>query len=274
MATIKFRNKILIRTFFGNYYLDKTGQMYVCRTYADGNFKVKKSKKKLDISKVKNHVNEEWKECKGFGGFSSKQQTHKYIYFISNKGRIKKRKYYYRTSIFQEKLLCPTISNRNVVVIGLQKNNKLKTCQLHRLVAKYFIKGFKDNMEIIHIDRNILNNSIDNLKLADHQGVLDTFWNTEKGKSKKAKTALKKISRRIFYHESVLKKYQHIKELRDSGLYFKDIAKMIGRYPSNIWNIINISLPKKEKLLQKLYIHRNEIIKQLEKTETKTTEEK
>lgn len=48
--------------------------------------------------------------------------------------------------------------------IVLYKNGKAKRFQIHRLVAKAFIKNFENKPAVNHIDGNKLNNIVDNLE--------------------------------------------------------------------------------------------------------------
>ena len=47
---------------------------------------------------------------------------------------------------------------------GLSKNSKLKTYDVHRLVAKAFIKNPENKLQVNHIDKNSLNNNVSNLE--------------------------------------------------------------------------------------------------------------
>ena len=75
-------------------------------------------------------------------------------YSISNLGNVKNK---------NGLILKQTISN-SYYNIGLCKNSKKKTNTIHRLVGLYFIEN-PNNLECIdHIDRNRLNNNINNLR--------------------------------------------------------------------------------------------------------------
>lgn len=81
-------------------------------------------------------------------------------YLVSNKGRIKNNK----------DVICkPFINNSGYYCIGLWKNNKKTTYCIHKLVAKYYLKGYNVNLDIDHIDNNKLNNDISNLQQLSHK---------------------------------------------------------------------------------------------------------
>lgn len=78
-------------------------------------------------------------------------------YYISNFGNIKNKK---------NKLLKNSDNGSGYIKTIIYNNNIPKTFYIHRLVAKYFLENYDENLEIDHIDRNSLNNSISNLRMA------------------------------------------------------------------------------------------------------------
>jgi hypothetical protein len=75
--------------------------------------------------------------------------------------KIKLRQY---TKIVEEKILKPSLNKRGYLYIWLCKNAKYKGFRIHRIVAKTFIPNPENKPQVNHIDRNVLNNCVDNLE--------------------------------------------------------------------------------------------------------------
>ena len=99
-------------------------------------------------------------------------------YLISNLGRIKSRTRVYYTGMYHSKRVAkgqfmkPSITAKKYTVDGyyaqpLRKadGSGAKTFFVHRLVAKYFLPDFNENLVVNHKDENSLNNRIDNLEM-------------------------------------------------------------------------------------------------------------
>lgn len=106
---------------------------------------------------------EEWKEITDYPNYE-----------ISNLGNVKNKKL--------NKLLKPFIVSQRYYGIRLFNDNKYKTFNLHRLLATIFIPNPYNFKRIHHIDKNPLNNTLDNLRWVDKphtskfRGV---SWNTK-----------------------------------------------------------------------------------------------
>lgn len=99
-------------------------------------------------------------------------------YLISNLGRIKSRTRVYYTGMYHSKRVAkgqfmkPSITAKKYTVNGyyaqpLRKadGSGAKTFFVHRLVAKYFLPDFNEDLVVNHRDENSLNNRIDNLEM-------------------------------------------------------------------------------------------------------------
>lgn len=124
-----------------------------------------------------------WKDIPGYEG----------LYQASNLGRIKSVDRYVKWNnryhkeykqLKKGKILKPAIDNYGCLIVGLSKNNKLKSKRVHQLVVETF-KPDRNNFKIMddeireninlkklhinHIDENKLNNNIDNLEWCTHK---------------------------------------------------------------------------------------------------------
>ena len=102
-----------------------------------------------------------WKDIKGYEG----------LYQISNLGNVKAlekiRNWNARgkqlKSVLKEKILIPVDRNGYSYII-LWKDNKIKNCRVHRLVAQAFIENPQSKLEVNHINGIKDDNSIKNLE--------------------------------------------------------------------------------------------------------------
>jgi hypothetical protein len=77
-------------------------------------------------------------------------------YFVSNKGNVKNNK--------TNKILKPQLMKIGYYRVSLSKNGKVKQYYIHRLVYSAFNNNNLDDSILDHIDRNKLNNNLQNLR--------------------------------------------------------------------------------------------------------------
>lgn len=92
---------------------------------------------------------------------------------VSNLGRVKSKERYVdfadkkgvvRQRLKKEKLIAIGIKPNGYCHVKLTYNGKLYTFYLHRLVAKYFCKGWFEEAEVNHKDGDKSNNCVENIR--------------------------------------------------------------------------------------------------------------
>lgn len=95
-----------------------------------------------------------WKDIIGYEGF----------YKISNLGDVKFLERKVSNRLIKEKFNKIHISKRGYYVTDLRVANIRKTLTIHRLIAIHFIENPNNKSYVNHIDKNPLNNNIENLE--------------------------------------------------------------------------------------------------------------
>lgn len=68
------------------------------------------------------------------------------------------------------------------IVVSLKKNNRLKTYQVHRLVASAFIKNDLNYPEVNHLNSNKKDNAVTNLEWCSRSRNVKHYYETAKSK--------------------------------------------------------------------------------------------
>jgi hypothetical protein len=108
----------------------------------------KKHHNQYNLSSIKKLKGEVFKDIKGYEG----------NYAISNLGRVYSRKH--------QGLMKIEVNNNGYYEVTLC-NKKHKSYRIHRLIGEHFIDNPNNHPMIDHIDRNRLNNKIENLRWCD-----------------------------------------------------------------------------------------------------------
>lgn len=95
-------------------------------------------------------------------------------YQISTFGNIR------RLTTTGQKLINGSIGNRGYKYIQLQREGKRINLLIHQLVAKAFIPNPENKPDIDHIDRNKLNNRVDNLRWCFHKENMQNVVHSNK----------------------------------------------------------------------------------------------
>jgi hypothetical protein len=125
---------------FHRFFYKKDGLPYICVVCHAFSTKRKVFHKKIDLKIVYTYTCMEWK---AFGS-----------YYVSNDGKVKRNK----------KELKLWIRPNGYYQVNLSENGKHKWHLVHRLVLTLFKGECPDGYECDHIDRNRINNHIDNLR--------------------------------------------------------------------------------------------------------------
>lgn len=134
-------------------------------------------------------LKEEWRDIENYPNYQ-----------VSNLGRVKSKERYTKAKDNmlihrKDKILKLQKDSKGYLYARLYNENGFKAIKVHLLVAKVFIKNKDNKPTVDHIDRNKVNNNVNNLRWATYKEQLDNRdvnWDLIKenmrklGKSKKA----------------------------------------------------------------------------------------
>ena len=165
---------------------------------------------------------EVWKDVAGYEGF----------YQVSNKGNVYSiGRINSRGNRCGGRTLKPGCNNHGYLTVGLCKNGKSKTKNVHRLVAETFIPNPKGFLEINHKDENKSNNEPSNLEWCTREYNVNYGTRTEKV-CKKVRAVNAKTGEVITFnstHDAGRKGYcQSYVAKACKGIYKTKAGKLIG----------------------------------------------
>lgn len=124
-----------------------------------------------------------WKDIKGYEG----------LYQVSSLGRVRNIGNNKHTPYYKGKT--KTLYNdRGYLRVHLYKNQKIKTCLVHRLVAEAFLPNPNNYKEVNHKDENPSNNMAKNLEWCD-RAYNNNYGTRNKRVSEKLSIPVKRISK-------------------------------------------------------------------------------
>ena len=177
---------------------------------------------------------EVWKDVAGYEG----------LYKVSNKGNIYSvERVDSRGHRRGGRMLKPGRNSHGYLTVGLYKNGKSKTKNVHRLVAETFIPNPKGFLEINHKDENKSNNEMSNLEWCTREYNINYGKRTEKV-SKKVRAVNAKTGEVITFnstHDAGRKGYcQSYVAKACKGAYKTVTGKLVGgdgrKYKGYVWS--------------------------------------
>lgn len=160
-----------------------------------------------------------WKDVENYEG----------LYQVSNLGRVRsldreirrynKIKRKWSVHIKEGRVLKPRVKDNLYLYVGLCKDGNINNKYVHQLVAIAFIPKIEGYRIVNHLDSDRQNNVLSNLEWADHSRNINHC--IESGR--KTDLGIDSPNTTI-----TLEEIEHIKELRKSGVTYREIAEVTG----------------------------------------------
>ena len=116
-------------------------------------------------------IDEEWKDIEGYEG----------VYAISNCGNIKSyTKLNSRGQYLKQRILKPVLMKNGYYTVTLYKDGCSSKKYIHRLVAEAFIPNSENKSTVDHINRDRLDNRVENLRWATYSEQRGNQISTER----------------------------------------------------------------------------------------------
>lgn len=167
--------------------------------------------------------NEIWKDIEGYEGY----------YQVSNFGRVRSvdrlvEKRTYKGTIYgrfyKGQIIKTFPKNAGYESVNLHRNGESHPIDVHILVAKGFVQGYKDGMQVNHIDENKTNNNAYNLEWVSAKENVNKSTLLKRYVEK-----LKKPVLQLSYDGKILRKFDSIRQAAlFTGLYkahIRDVCK-------------------------------------------------
>ena len=163
---------------------------------------------KMEMAKMSTLIKETWKEIKGFEEY----------YEVSNLGRVRNIKWYADRKSRRNNILKGTLRKSDYPLVHLMVDSKSSVKLVDRLVAETFLDNPDNLPVVIHIDGNITNNCIENLRWGNYSDSQITTQRTS-SRIKNHASSVRKPVVAIDKSGSVIIKYDSQSEAERLGGY-------------------------------------------------------